>query len=164
MLYLRHPEREEIDLAIVSGVSQRTIASRWFVSRAAVQRHALRHVSPALAAMQAEREARAAITLLECPREALEAGRHDEARQERARLDAERRKAENARNNAVAEAHTASLRLNQARTAAAAIRAKLEALATVAEPDAAALAPLMKGVAAADARIAAARLVVGQSA
>jgi len=145
-----HPEREAIDLAIVSGVSQRTIARQWCVSRDAVQRPAKRHVSPALAAMQAEREARAAIALLESPREALGAGRHDEARQERARLDAERRKAENARNNAVAEAHTASLRLNQARTAAAAIRAKLEALATVSEPDADALAPFVAALRAPD--------------
>jgi len=138
-----HEHRQEIDSAIVSGVSQRTFARQWCVSRDAVQRPAKRHVSPALAAMQAEREARAAIALLESPREALGAGRHDEARQERARLDAERRKAENARNNAVAEAFTVRLWLGQARTAAAAIRAKLEALATVCEPDAEALAPFV---------------------
>lgn len=47
-------DRELVDQAIVSGEPQRAIASRFGVSRAAVQRHALRHPSPALAAMQAD--------------------------------------------------------------------------------------------------------------
>ena len=59
-----HPDRDAIDLAIVSGVSQRATARQWCVSRDAVQRHALRHVSPALAAMQAEREREGATSLL----------------------------------------------------------------------------------------------------
>ncbi len=59
-----HPEREGIDRDIVAGISQRTIARRWCVSRDAVQRHAVRHLSPALAAMQAEHEVEAAATLL----------------------------------------------------------------------------------------------------
>lgn len=60
-----HPEREAIDHAIVSGVTQRAIANQWLVSRAAVQRHAVRHVSAAIAAVQAQREQAGAVTLQE---------------------------------------------------------------------------------------------------
>ena len=60
-----HPDRQEIESAIVSGEPQRAIANQWRVSRAAVQRHALRHVSPALAAVQAQREEDGAATLLD---------------------------------------------------------------------------------------------------
>jgi len=51
-----HVERDGIDRDIVAGVSQRTIARQWCVSRDAVQRHAKHHISAALAAMQVERE------------------------------------------------------------------------------------------------------------
>jgi len=57
-------DREQVDLAIVSREPQRAIASRFGVSRAAVQRHALRHVSPAIASLQAERVEQGATSLL----------------------------------------------------------------------------------------------------
>lgn len=57
-------DREQVDLAIVSGEPQRAIASRFGVSRAAVQRHAQRHVSPAIAAVHAERVEQGATSLL----------------------------------------------------------------------------------------------------
>lgn len=94
-------------------------------------------------AARAVREAHAACALLEPLAEALEAGRADEVRQEAARLDEARQKAEAARNEATGEANLAAARLTQARTAAAALVAKLAALATVPEPDADALAPLV---------------------
>jgi len=59
-----HPERRAIDDALVSGMSQRAIARQWCVSRDAVQRHAKRHLSPALVAIQAEREHEGAASLL----------------------------------------------------------------------------------------------------
>ena len=59
-----HPERDSIDAALVCGESQKVIAERYGVGRSAVQRHARRHISPALAAMQVEREAEATNTLL----------------------------------------------------------------------------------------------------
>lgn len=49
----------------MAGLPQRTIGSQYGVSRAAVQRHAKRHVSPALAAVQVEREEQGAASLLE---------------------------------------------------------------------------------------------------
>ena len=60
-----HPEREAIDLALVSGTAKRVIACQWHVGRESVRRHALHHVSPALAAMQAEREHDGATSLLD---------------------------------------------------------------------------------------------------
>ena len=59
-----HPEREAIDRDIVAGVTQRTVALKWHVSRDTVQRHSKRHVSPSLVAMQAHREEQGATTLL----------------------------------------------------------------------------------------------------
>lgn len=60
-----HPEREAIDLALVSGTAKRVIACQWHVGRESVRRHALHHVSPALAALQAEREHDGATSLLD---------------------------------------------------------------------------------------------------
>jgi hypothetical protein len=60
----QHPEREAIDHALVAGVSVRGIACQWHVGRESVRRHLRRHVSPALAAMQAEREHEGATSLL----------------------------------------------------------------------------------------------------
>ena len=60
-----HPEREAIDRDIVAGVTQHTIARKWCVSRDAVQRHTKRHLSPAIIAIQAEREHDGAVTLLD---------------------------------------------------------------------------------------------------
>jgi hypothetical protein len=60
-----HPETDAIDRAIVSGVPQRTIALQWCVSRDAVQRHARRHLSAALAAMQTAEQADRRASLLD---------------------------------------------------------------------------------------------------
>jgi len=60
-----HPEREAIDHAIVSGLSVRGIACQWHVGRESVRRHGINHISPALAAMQAQREEQGAATLLD---------------------------------------------------------------------------------------------------
>ena len=57
-----HPEREAIDHAIVSGLSVRGIACQWHVGRESVRRHGINHISPALAAMQAQREEQGAAT------------------------------------------------------------------------------------------------------
>jgi len=60
-----HLHRDSIDAALVSGEPMNVIAERYGVGKDAVRRHRLRHLSPALAAMQtAEQEDRRA-TLLE---------------------------------------------------------------------------------------------------
>jgi hypothetical protein len=61
----RHVERDATNHAIVSGTSRHAKARQWCVSRDTVQRHAKRHVSPALIAMQAERERQGAMSLLD---------------------------------------------------------------------------------------------------
>ena len=48
-------DREEIDARLVSNEPQRTIARRLGCSRAALQRHAVAHVSPALSVVAANR-------------------------------------------------------------------------------------------------------------
>ena len=60
-----HVERDSIDAALVCGEPMPAIAKRHGVSRSAVQRHAKRHLSPALAAMQVEAERDAAKGLLQ---------------------------------------------------------------------------------------------------
>ncbi len=51
-----HPDLEAIDEALVSRQPYRAIAERHCLSSSAVLRHSQNHVSPALAALQAERE------------------------------------------------------------------------------------------------------------
>ena len=60
-----HAERDKIDRALVSGASCRKIKDEFGVSESAVYRHSKAHVSPALAAMQAQREEQGAATLLD---------------------------------------------------------------------------------------------------
>ncbi len=60
-----HPEREAIDACLVSGRPLREIAGQWGLSSSALHRHSQRHVSAALAAVQAEREAKGAASLLD---------------------------------------------------------------------------------------------------
>jgi len=60
-----HPEREAIDHALVSGMSNRAIACQWHVGREAVRRHARAHISPALTALQAESDRARARTILD---------------------------------------------------------------------------------------------------
>lgn len=57
-----HPDHAEIDAAIVAGESVRSIGSRFGVSPWAVSRHHTRHMSPALVALQVEREQADAAT------------------------------------------------------------------------------------------------------
>jgi hypothetical protein len=59
-----HDDRESIDVAIVEGKSERAIASRFDVSRGAVQRHKADHVSAALHAVVVERGEEHARTLV----------------------------------------------------------------------------------------------------
>jgi hypothetical protein len=58
-----HPERDAMDRAIVSGTSYRGVAAQWHVGREAVRRHAIRHLSAALAAVrtQAQDDRRASL-------------------------------------------------------------------------------------------------------
>jgi len=51
-----NPERAAIDDAIVSGTAYQEIACRYGVGAGAVARHKASHLSPALQAMQADRE------------------------------------------------------------------------------------------------------------
>ena len=61
-----HPERHEMEAALVTGTSQRTVAQQWGVSRDALRRHvAHNHITPAIIAIQAEREHAGAVTLLD---------------------------------------------------------------------------------------------------
>ena len=59
-----HPERDAMDCALVAGISNRGVASQWHVGREAVRRHALRHLSAALAAMRTAEQADSRATLL----------------------------------------------------------------------------------------------------
>lgn len=49
-----HPQRVSIDMALVAGASQRTIAKQYGVSSAAVKRHKDAHLSPMLQLKQEE--------------------------------------------------------------------------------------------------------------
>jgi len=60
-----HPKRDELDSAIVAGQTLRAIGKQYGMSASAVLRHRDRHLSPALAAMAAQREEEAASTLVE---------------------------------------------------------------------------------------------------
>ncbi len=48
-----HADREAMDKALVSGTSYRAVAAEWHVGREAVRRYANRHLSAALAAVDA---------------------------------------------------------------------------------------------------------------
>lgn len=61
-----HPEREQVDNALVSGVSLRDIAAQYPpLTLSALSRHHNRHVSAALAAMQTAAQADRRATLLD---------------------------------------------------------------------------------------------------
>lgn len=59
------PNRSAIDDALVAGRSQADIASDHSVSEAAIQRHRKAHLSPALVAVQARREERRSVKLVD---------------------------------------------------------------------------------------------------
>lgn len=46
-----HPDREAMEDALVAGTSYRAVAAEWHVGRESVRRHAQRHLSAALAAL-----------------------------------------------------------------------------------------------------------------
>ena len=60
-----HPERDAIDRALVSGGRYRDLGRQYGVSKDSIRRHNARHVSAAIAAVQAEQEHDAAVSLLE---------------------------------------------------------------------------------------------------
>jgi hypothetical protein len=60
-----HPRRDELDSAIVAGQTLRAIGKKYGMSASAVLRHRDRHLSPALAAMEVEREQKDKATALE---------------------------------------------------------------------------------------------------
>lgn len=61
-----HPKRDEIDHAIVAGQSLRSIARKYpELSSSALSRHHRAHLSPALKALEAERESLATASLRE---------------------------------------------------------------------------------------------------
>lgn len=60
-----HPKRDEIDAALVAGQPLRAIGKKFGMSASACLRHRDRHLSPALAAVAAQREEEAASTLVE---------------------------------------------------------------------------------------------------
>lgn len=60
-----HPERDAIDAELTRVESSYSIAARFDVSASAVQRHAKRHLSPALAVMQTAGQAESRATLLD---------------------------------------------------------------------------------------------------
>jgi len=59
-----HPERDVIDAALVAGRSLRSLGIEYGCSTNSVMRHRDRHLSPALAAMAAQRKEEAASTLV----------------------------------------------------------------------------------------------------
>jgi hypothetical protein len=62
----RHDEREAIDNALVRGVSLRDIAAQWQpLTASSLSRHRRDHLSPALAAVQAERVEQGAASLVD---------------------------------------------------------------------------------------------------
>lgn len=60
-----HEKRDEIDACIVSGESYRGIAHRFGVTASSVSRHAARHLSAALAAIQTQEQADRRASLLD---------------------------------------------------------------------------------------------------
>lgn len=60
-----HSERDSIDAALVCGEPMNVIAKLYGVGKDAARRHRVRHLSPALAAMQGERTRAVAKTTLE---------------------------------------------------------------------------------------------------
>lgn len=60
-----HPEREQIDLALVAGKSNRATARQYALHKDAVLRHKASHVSSALQAVTAARTTEAAQTALD---------------------------------------------------------------------------------------------------
>ncbi len=60
-----HPNREAIDKALVGGASNRSVASLYDVSEAAVRRHKANHLPAKLVMAQAAEEVAQADTLLE---------------------------------------------------------------------------------------------------
>ena len=65
-----HPQRREIDRALLAGEPERTIANRWGVSRASVHRHRA-HVAAAMRAQQALTIERLVNDLADLQRRAL---------------------------------------------------------------------------------------------
>ncbi|MEP7081901.1 MAG: hypothetical protein ABI841_02870 [Chloroflexota bacterium] len=57
------PDRDAIDAALVSGAPMRRIAPRYGVSETAIRRHRNRHLSPAIVALQEQREEERGETL-----------------------------------------------------------------------------------------------------
>jgi len=60
-----HPNSEAMDEALVGGASNRSVASPYDVSEAAVRRHKAKHLPAKLAMAQAAEEVAQAATLLE---------------------------------------------------------------------------------------------------
>lgn len=58
----RHEDREAIDGALASGQPYRSLAERYDLTKDALARHRRAHLSPAIKATQAEREAKGAAT------------------------------------------------------------------------------------------------------
>ena len=59
-----HPERDVIDAALVAGQSMRSLSKKYGCSVNSVMRHRENHLSPALAAVAAQRKEEAASTLV----------------------------------------------------------------------------------------------------
>jgi len=60
-----HPDRPDIDAALVTGITNVDAAKRWGMSRDSIRRHRDAHLSPALQAVAAHRETAGAKTALE---------------------------------------------------------------------------------------------------
>jgi len=59
------PYRAQIDDGLVAGRSQQDIAGEFHVHEASIQRHRVSHLSPALVAVQARREERRSVKLVD---------------------------------------------------------------------------------------------------
>lgn len=59
------PSRSAIDESLVAGRSQADISSEFGVNEASIQRHRVSHLSPALVAVQARREERRSVKLVD---------------------------------------------------------------------------------------------------
>jgi len=59
------PYRAQIDDGLVAGRSQQDIAGEFHVHEASIQRHRVSHLSPALVAVQARREERRSVRLVD---------------------------------------------------------------------------------------------------
>ena len=60
----QHPQRGEIDKALVSGTSNRRIATQYDLSEASVRRHKVEHLPEKLEKAQAEEDVRAALDVV----------------------------------------------------------------------------------------------------